>query len=115
MADTHRDEEHCQAETLKLLGDYITLRIVDHLRSSEMRFTELQRTIGDTNSVTLTNRLKRLESYDLIERKEATVDRQSVVYGLTPAGRSLLPVIAEIQQFARNFERLARPTRREEE
>lgn len=40
---------------LKLLGDYTTLRIIDFLRSGELRFTELQRALGDTNSVTLIN------------------------------------------------------------
>jgi hypothetical protein len=40
-------------------GDYVTLRVVDFLRENELRFTELQRSIGDVNSVTLSNRLKR--------------------------------------------------------
>jgi len=87
------------------LGDYVTLRIVDYLRSHEMRFTELQRAIGDVNSVTLTNRLKRLESNGLVERREATVDRLSVAYSLTPLGQGLLPVLKEIQTFTRQAER----------
>jgi DNA-binding HxlR family transcriptional regulator len=56
-----KTEEHRQAEALRLLGDYTTLRIIDFLRSSELRFTELQRILGDTNSVTLTKRLKKLK------------------------------------------------------
>lgn len=92
-------EEQCQAEILKLLGDYTTLRIVDTLRLKELRFTELARAIVDSNSVTLTNRLKRLESVGLIEREEATVDRQSVVYRLTDIGADLLPILRAIQAF----------------
>lgn len=92
-------EEQCQADTLKLLGDYTTLRIVDTLRLKELRFTELARAIVDSNSVTLTNRLKRLESAGLIEREEATVDRQSVVYRLTDIGADLLPILRAIQNF----------------
>ena len=94
-------ENHCQAEALKLLGDYVTLRIVDFLRVDELRFTELQRSIGDVNSVTLSNRLKRLEAAGIIERKEATIDRQSVAYRLTALGTGLLPVLREIQNFTR--------------
>ncbi len=90
------------AEALKLLGDYVTLRIVDFLRSRELRFTELQRSIGDVNSVTLSNRLKRLESAGVIEREEATIDRQSVAYRLTVLGTGLLPVLREIQNFTRH-------------
>lgn len=101
MARTQHSEEHCQAGALKLLGDYTTLRIVDFLRFKELRFTELQRAIGDVNPVTLTSRLKRLETARVIERREATVDRQSVVYRLTRLGEGLLPVLREIQNFTR--------------
>ena len=94
-------EDHCQAEALKLLGDYVTLRIIDFLRVDELRFTELQRSIGDVNSVTLSNRLKRLEAAAVIERKEATIDRQSVAYTLTGLGKGLLPVLREIQNFTK--------------
>ena len=94
-------EDHCQAETLKLLGDYVTLRIIDFLRAKELRFTELQRSIGDVNSVTLSNRLKRLEASGVIGRAEATIDRQSVAYNLTDLGKGLLPVLREIQNFTK--------------
>ncbi len=103
MVGAHASEEHCQASVLKLLGDYTTLRIVDFLRSRGLRFTELQRAIGDVNPVTLTNRLKKLESAGVLERKEATVDKQSVVYVLTAMGGQLLPVLREIQSFTKRI------------
>jgi DNA-binding HxlR family transcriptional regulator len=98
-------EDHCQAEALKLLGDYVTLRIIDFLRGKKLRFTELQRSIGDVNSVTLSNRLKRLEAARVIEREEATIDRQSVAYRLTKLGKGLLPVLREIQNFTKRHVR----------
>jgi len=79
----------------------VTLRIIDFLRSRELRFTELQRAIGDVNAVTLSNRLKRLEASGMIEREEATIDRQSVAYRLTVRGSGLLPVLREIQNFTK--------------
>jgi DNA-binding HxlR family transcriptional regulator len=94
-------EDHCQAAALKLLGDYVTLRIVDFLRARQLRFTELHRAMGDVNSVTLSNRLKRLETAGVIQREEATFDRQSVAYKLTDTGKGLLPVLREIQNFTR--------------
>jgi DNA-binding HxlR family transcriptional regulator len=102
-------EDHCQAETLKLLGDYVTLRVIDFLRSGEMRFTELQRSIGDVNSVTLSNRLKRLEEAGILSREEATIDRQSVAYRLTGLGKGLLPILREIQGFTAHFASHAAP------
>jgi DNA-binding HxlR family transcriptional regulator len=94
---------HCQAETLKLLGDYTTLRIIDFLRTGGLRFTELQRGLGDTNSVTLTKRLKHLEAAGILNRHEATFDRQSVSYSLSETGLGLLPVLTEIQNFTRRL------------
>jgi DNA-binding HxlR family transcriptional regulator len=91
---------HCQAAVLRLLGDYTTLRIIDFLRFGEMRFTELHRAIGDVNPVTLTSRLKRLEAMKIVERTEATLNRQSVTYKLSPQGGKLLPVLREIQNFS---------------
>jgi DNA-binding HxlR family transcriptional regulator len=102
-------EDHCQAETLKLLGDYVTLRVIDFLRSGELRFTELQRSIGDVNSVTLSNRLKRLEAAGILEREEATIDRQSVAYRLSALGKGLLPILREIQGFTARFASHASP------
>jgi DNA-binding HxlR family transcriptional regulator len=96
-------EEHCQAEALKLLGDYTTLRVIDFLRSGALRFTELQRALADTNSVTLTKRLKHLEAAGILDRRAATFDRQSVTYSLTETGQCLLPVLAEIQNFTRRL------------
>lgn len=104
-------EEHCQAEILKLLGDYTTLRIIDFLRSGELRFTELQRALGDANSVTLTKRLKHLESSGMLERREATFDRQSVTYSLSEMGKGLLAVLQEIQNFTHKLHE-SQPQRR---
>jgi DNA-binding HxlR family transcriptional regulator len=96
-------EEHCQAEILKLLGDYTALRIIDFLHAGELRFTQLQRALTDTNSVTLTKRLKLLEAAGFVDRKEATFDKQSVTYSLSDLGKGLLPVLKEIQNFSRNL------------
>ena len=104
-------EEHCQAEALRLLGDYTTLRIIDFLRTGALRFTELQRALGDTNSVTLTKRLKHLQAAGILNRREATFDRQSVTYSLSETGLGLLPVLAEIQNFTRRLH-LSLPPRR---
>ena len=91
---------NCRPEILKLLGDYVTLRVVDALRAGELRFTQLKGSLDDVNSVTLSNRLKRMESVGLVGRKVATVDRQSVTYSLTARGKGLLPVLREMRNFA---------------
>ena len=86
--------------SLKLLGDYWTLRIIDALEPGQRRFCELQRSVDNLNPVTLTDRLKKLEDAQLVKRTEDVVDKVSVVYSLSPYGRSALPVIEAINNFS---------------
>jgi DNA-binding HxlR family transcriptional regulator len=87
--------------SLKLLGDYWTLRILNVLQDESMRFCDLQRALDNLNPVTLTARLKRLEEAGLVERTEGTEDGCSVVYGLLPQGHKALPVVKAINEFAK--------------
>ncbi len=98
--------EHCQAAPLKLLGDYTTLRIIDFLASTRLRFSELQRALDDTNSVTLSSRLKRMADAGLLKRSKATLNGQSVTYELSEMGNALLPVLFEIRKFAKKYREL---------
>lgn len=86
--------------TLKLLGDYWTLRLIDALRDSTLRYCQLQRSVDNLNPVTLTNRLKKLEAAGLVERHDDTTDKAAVTYQLTERGRQALPVIDALDSFA---------------
>ncbi len=86
--------------TMKLLGDYWTLRIIDTLKSGETRFCDLQRSIDNVNPVTLTSRLKKLETAHLIVRSEKLPDKIAVSYSLSNLGREVLPVIMALDQFS---------------
>lgn len=86
--------------TLKLLGDYWTLRIIDALRDGEMRFCEVQRRVDNLNPVTLTDRLKKLEDAQMLIRKEDTLGKVSVSYTLSDKGTECIPVIEAINTFA---------------
>lgn len=92
-------DDHC-ARLLKVIGDYRTLSIVMELRRGETRFCELQRAVGNLNPVTLTNRLKKLETAGFIDRRTESVDKLSVTYKLSKSGIGLLPILDEIQAFA---------------
>ena len=86
--------------TMKLLGDYWTLRILDALKADEVRFCELQRTLDNVNPVTLTKRLKTLEDARLVVRSEETVDKISVTYGLSNLGRETIPIINALNRYS---------------
>lgn len=86
-------------DALKLVGDFWTLRILDAIRDSEMRFCGLERAIPDVSPATLTGRIKKLEDAGVIERRIATCDKQSVSYALTHKGEGILPVLDAIKAY----------------
>ena len=85
-------------EVMFAIADYCTLRVIDVLSKGEMRFNEIHRELNDATTVTLANRLKKLKSLDIIERKVETLDKQSVTYSLTDTGKKVLPVVSEFHK-----------------
>jgi DNA-binding HxlR family transcriptional regulator len=96
-----KDHARCSQDALKLVADYWVLRIIEELSLAEdgLRFSALQRSLGDASPATLSNRLRRLEARSLVVRC-GTSGRLSVVYSLSEAGRTVLPVISAINDFA---------------
>lgn len=99
-------DQICNA-SLKLLGDFWTLQIIDALQSGELRYCEIQRAVAHMNPVTLADRLKKLEQAQLIERQKETRDKISVSYSLTQLGQEALPVLAAINKFSDKAKTLA--------
>lgn len=87
-------------ETLKVLGDFWVLRIISALENTPQRFCELERTLKNSNPVTLTKKLKKLEENGYLVRRSESTDRQSVNYLLTDKGRAVLPVVTEIKRLS---------------
>jgi DNA-binding HxlR family transcriptional regulator len=90
-------------ELMFAIADYCTLRVIDALSKGEMRFSEIHRELCDATTVTLTNRLKKLESLDLIERRVETLDKQSVTYCLTDTGKKVLPIVSEFHKLSESL------------
>ncbi len=84
--------------SLKLLGDFWTLRIIDALSGGELRYCDLQRHAGDVNPVTLTDRLKKLQEKRIISRNEQS--RGEVTYQLTVLGIKVLPILDAVNDFS---------------
>jgi len=100
MSSKDRSPKPCPTDALKMLGDYTTLRIIDILSKSGLRFTDLRRELVEANAPTLIDRLRRMGDAGLLKRAEATVDKKSVTYELSEDGRALIPVLNEIRKFA---------------
>ena len=97
-----KGDAKCSEKELKILGDFWTLAIIQALSDSSKRFSELQRE-QKINPTTLTNRLKKLDTLNFINRSEETLDRLSVVYSLTKKGKGILPVLNQIKKFSEKY------------
>jgi DNA-binding HxlR family transcriptional regulator len=76
----------------EVLGSKWNLLIICSLREETLRFTELQKRLGDVNSKTVTDHLRVLERYHVINRVVFAEVPPRVEYSLTEHGRAVLPV-----------------------
>lgn len=103
MSTNQHQYTRCSSKELKILGDFWTLQVIQSLADGQKRFSELERMLTGINPTTLTNRLKKLMSQEIILRQEETVDKLSVAYSLTAKGKGILPVLSEIRFFAEKY------------
>lgn len=67
-----------------------------------MRFSELQKSIGEITSRILTKQLKELEGDKMIRRNASTEGKIKVEYSLTDRGWSIIPVLKVIGEWGLN-------------
>ena len=83
------------ARALEVIGERWSLLIVRDLLLGPRRFTDLVRTLNPITPTRLTDRLRRLEAAEVVEREPAKSGNE-VWYRLTDAGRDLAPAIDEL-------------------
>ena len=94
MQNFHRDGVCPVRDVLCRLGDkWTTLVLVTLHANGIMRFSDIQRTIGDISQRMLTVTLRSLETDGMLERKVYAQVPPKVEYRLTERGRSLMPHI----------------------
>jgi DNA-binding HxlR family transcriptional regulator len=75
---------------LDRIADKWTALVIQILARDTLRYSELQREIGDISQKMLTQTLRSLERDGLVRRKVYPVATPRVEYGLTPLGRTLI-------------------------
>ncbi|MDW5562953.1 MAG: winged helix-turn-helix transcriptional regulator [Methanomassiliicoccus sp.] len=85
---------------VEVLGNRWNMRILWILREGPLRFTELKKRMGDVNSKTITEHLRVLERYHVIDRAVFAEVPPRVEYSLTEHGRAFLPVFKVIYDWA---------------
>ncbi len=95
----------CPVEkTLSILGKKYTLLIIRDLLVGTKRFGELQRSIKEISTKTLSERLDELENAKLIKRKAYKTIPVKVEYSLTDTGKTLKPIIEQMRVWGNTLE-----------
>ena len=91
------------AFTIQLIGDKYKSLILFHLKDGEMRSGELQKSIDGISNRMFTFSIRALERDGLVSRTVYPEVPPKVVYKLTEAGKSIIPIILELDQWGQNF------------
>ncbi len=87
------------ARTAELIGNKWTPLIIRDLVKGEKRFSELERSLHGISPKTLSERLKKLEDAQVVNRKCYAEVPPRVEYTLTDKGIALLPVIDSMRAY----------------
>lgn len=101
MKNLHHTETCPVRDVLGRLGDKWSMLVLLTLNiNGKLRFKEVRQTIDDISQRMLTETLKRLETDGLIERTAYSEIPPKVEYNLTELGKSLMPHIESLVQWA---------------
>lgn len=88
-----------------MLGDRWSLLILrDMMLRGYQSFNEFLQSDEKIATNILTDRLRRLESYGIVETEQDLSDRRKIIYTLTPKGIDLAPVLTEMVLWAARYE-----------
>jgi len=94
------------AYALDRIGERWTLLIVRELSLGPMRFSALVRAVGGAPTDILTKRLRELEQYGVIARRELEPPASATVYELTELGRGLERPMVELGRWGMGLQEL---------
>jgi DNA-binding HxlR family transcriptional regulator len=98
------------ATSLDIFGDKWSLLVIrDLLFTDHRRFGDFAGADEGIATNVLAERLERLECEGLIRREPDPADGRKFVYGLTPKGLDLAPLIVEMVIWAARYEKTAAP------
>lgn len=89
----------CIASAMQVIGNKWTALILRDLAAGPQRFCELEKSVGNINPRTLSQRLDDLEAHGIVT-KHVTADSVSrPEYELTAKGRDLVPVLQQMAEW----------------
>src|ERR1700743_3170001 len=86
----------CIASAMEIIGNKWTALILRDLFPGPRRFCELEKSVGNINPRTLSQRLDDLEAHGIVTKQSFAEVPPRTEYTLTPTGADLLPVLEQM-------------------
>lgn len=86
----------CIASAMQIIGNKWTALLLRDLFTGPKRFCELEKSIGNINPRTLSQRLDDLEAQGIITRASFNQVPPRIDYTLTEKGQDLLPILEQM-------------------
>jgi DNA-binding HxlR family transcriptional regulator len=86
----------CIAAAMQIIGNKWTALILRDLFTGPKRFCELEKSVGNINPRTLSQRLDDLEEHGIITRESFAEVPPRTEYCLTPKGEDILPILKQM-------------------
>lgn len=94
----------CPVETtLMMIGDKWKVLIIRELLSGTKRFNEIHRSIDGISQKVLTQKLREMESDNLLERRVYAEVPPKVEYSLTELGMTLRPILDSMERWGTEY------------
>jgi DNA-binding HxlR family transcriptional regulator len=103
MLPIHESESCSVAACAEIVGAKWTVLIVHDLSEGPRRFTQLEHSCAGISPRTLAERLRWLESEEIVVRRSYAESPPRVEYALTPKGEALLPIVEEMRRFGHEW------------
>jgi DNA-binding HxlR family transcriptional regulator len=93
----------CIAAAMEIVGNKWTALILRDLFSGPKRFCELEKSVGNINPRTLSQRLDDLTERGIITRKSFAEVPPRTEYSLTKKGEDLLPILKQMAAWGTKY------------
>ncbi|HSW37640.1 MAG TPA: helix-turn-helix domain-containing protein [Candidatus Saccharimonadales bacterium] len=100
VLETH---EGCIASAMAIIGNKWTALILRDLFEGPRRFGELEKSVGNINPRTLSQRLDNLESHGIITKQSFHEVPPRTEYALTKKGQDLLPLLKQMADWGNKY------------
>jgi DNA-binding HxlR family transcriptional regulator len=103
LCSSLESRDGCIASAMGVIGNKWTALILRDLVDGPQRFSELEKSVGNINPRTLSQRLDDLEECQIITKKSFAEVPPHIEYTLTAKGRDLVPILKQMATWGEKY------------